>query len=58
MLLKNDFGLCREEDFRRNTRQQGILIQELGLSDSEIPHFSRWSAMSATFSTASTHSGY
>jgi hypothetical protein len=39
MLLKNDFGPRRKEDFRRNSPQEGILIQELGLSDSEILHF-------------------
>jgi hypothetical protein len=57
ILLKNDFSLWREEDFRRNIVPTQILIQELGLSDSEIPHFLRSSAMPATFSTVSATSG-
>jgi hypothetical protein len=50
ILSKNDF---RPEDFRRITTQQGILIQELGLSDSEILHFLQTSGMLTTFSTVS-----
>jgi hypothetical protein len=48
-----DFGPWSEEDFRRISSQQGIVIQQLGLSDSEILHFLRSSGIPATFSTAS-----
>jgi len=55
--LKNDFSPWGEEDFRRMSPQQGISIQELSLSDSEILHFLHSDGMSSTFSTASTQSG-
>jgi hypothetical protein len=58
ILSKNDFRRWSEEDFRRITTQQGILIQELGLSDSEILHFLQSSGMPTTFSTASVKSGH
>jgi len=39
------------------TPQQGILIQELSLSDSEILHFLHSDGMSSTFSTVSVMCG-
>jgi hypothetical protein len=57
IVSKNDFRPWCEEDFSRITTQQGILIQELDLSDSEILHFLQSSGMPTTFSTVSTHFG-
>jgi hypothetical protein len=58
ILLKNDFGPLEPEDFQRNTPQSGILIQEIGLSDSEILYFLRLGGTPSTFSTVSVIMGH